>query len=97
MSQLFSGDLRVPRETSGGPPIAPGWASVQRLGVGDGHGVQDLVQELQGSVQVDLDPAGGLLDALAGVVRPPALDEAHPEDAQPPEVVDADARRCRQT
>lgn len=48
-------------------------------------------------MQVDLDPAGGLLDALAGVVRSPALDKTHPEDAQPPKVVDADARRCRQT
>lgn len=48
-------------------------------------------------MQVDLDPAGGLLDALAGVVRSPALDKAHPEDTQPPQVVYADARCCRQT
>lgn len=46
---------------------------------------------------MDLDPAGGLLDALAGVVRSPALDKTHPEDAQPPQVIYADACRCRQT
>lgn len=71
--------------------------SVQGLGVGDGHGVQDLVQQLQSPVQVDLDPARRLLDALPGVVGPPALHEAHPQDAQAAQVVHADARRRRQT
>lgn len=71
--------------------------SVQGLGVGDGHGVQHLVQQLQGPVQVDLDPARRLLDALPGVVGPPALHEAHPQDAQAPQVVHADARGRRQT
>lgn len=65
--------------------------SVERLGVGYGHGVQDFVQELQGSVQVDLDPAWRFLDALARVIGPPALDEAHPQDAQPAQVVNPDA------
>lgn len=71
--------------------------SVQGLGVGDGHGVQDLVQQLQSPVQVDLDPARRLLDALPGVVGPPALHEAHPQDAQAAQVVHADARGGRQT
>lgn len=71
--------------------------SVQGLGVGDGHGVQDLVQQLQSPVQVDLDPARRLLDALPGVVGPPPLHKAEPQDAQAPQVVHADARRCRQT
>ena len=73
------------------------WVSVQGLWVSDGHGVLHLVQQLQGPVQVDLDPARGLLDALPGVVGPPALDEAHAQDAQAPQVVHADARRSRQT
>jgi len=34
-----------------------------------------------------LHPAGGVLDALPGVIRPPALHEAQAQDAQPPEVI----------
>lgn len=75
----------------------PVCGSVEGLGVCDGHGVEDLVQQLQGSVQVDLDPTRRLLDALPGVVGPPALHEAHPQDAQAPQVVDADARGGGQT
>lgn len=71
--------------------------SVEGLGVGDGHGVQDLVQQLQSPVQVDFDPARRLLDALPGVIGPPTLHEAHPQDAQPAQVVHADARGGRQT
>lgn len=70
---------------------------VERLRVRDGHGVQHLIQQLQSAVEVDLDPAGRLLDALPRVVRPPALDEAHAQDAKPAQVVHADARRRRQT
>lgn len=40
---------------------------------------------------MDLDPAGGLLDARPGVVGTPALDEAHAQDAQSPQVVHSDA------
>lgn len=71
--------------------------SVQRLGVSDGHGVKDLVQELQGPVQVDFDPARGLLDALPGVVGPPAFNKTHPENAEPSEVIDPDAGGGRET
>lgn len=46
---------------------------------------------------MDLDPAGGLLDALPGVVGTPALDEAHPENAEPAEVVHTDAGSCWET
>ena len=56
-----------------------------------GDGVEDLVKELEGTVEVDLDPARRLLDRLSVVVRAPPLDEAQPEDAEPAEVVDADA------
>lgn len=59
--------------------------------------MQHLVQQLQGAVQVDLDPARRLLDALPRVVGPPALDKAHPQDAQAPQVIHADASRGRQT
>ena len=47
-------------------------------------------------MQLDLDPAGRFLDALAGVVGPPALDKAKAEDTQTTQVVHADARRRRQ-
>lgn len=46
---------------------------------------------------MDLDPAGGLLDALPGVVGTPALDEAHPENAEPAEVVHTDTGCRRET
>ena len=74
-----------------------GGCSVKRLGVSDGHGVQHLVQQLQGPVQVDLDPARGLLDALPWVVGAPALYKAHPEDAEAPQVVHPDPCCRRQT
>lgn len=97
LPQLFRGILREdvrPDEGFQRCAAAAVATSVQRLRVCDGHRVQNLVQQLQRSVQMDLDPAGGLLDALAGVVGSPALDKTHPEDAQPTEVVNADARRC---
>ena len=52
-----------------------------------GHGIEDIVEELECSVELYLHPAGRLLDALSAVVRSPALDEAEPEDAEPPEVI----------
>lgn len=44
-------------------------------------------------MQVDLNPAGGFLDALAGVVGTPAFNEAHPENTQPSKVVYPDTSR----
>lgn len=67
--------------------------SVQGLRVSDGHGVEHLVQQLQGAVQVDLDPAGRLFNALPWVVRAPALHKAHAQDAQASQVVHTDS--CR--
>lgn len=67
--------------------------SVEGLRVSDGHGVENFVQQLQGAVQVDLDPAGRLFDALPWVVRAPALHKAHAQDAQAPQVVHTNA--CR--
>lgn len=52
-----------------------------------GHVVEDVVEELEGSVERDLNPTRGLLDALAAVIRTPALHKAQAEYAQPPEVV----------
>lgn len=40
---------------------------------------------------MDLDPAGRFFDALPGVVRPPPFYKAHPQDAQPAQVVNTDA------
>ncbi|KAF3834453.1 hypothetical protein F7725_025657 [Dissostichus mawsoni] len=61
------------------------------------HSVQHLVQQLQSAVQVDLHPAGGVFDALPGVVGPPTLYEAESQDTQTPQVVHPDPRGCRQT
>ena len=52
-----------------------------------GHVVEDVVQELECAVELDLHPAGRLLDALPAVVRSPALDKAEAEDAESPKVV----------
>lgn len=59
--------------------------------------MKDLVQQLQSPVQVNFDPAGGLLDALPRVVRPPAFHKTHSENAKPSEVIDPNAGGCRQT
>lgn len=71
--------------------------SVQRLWVSYGHGVQHLVQELQSPVQVDLDPAWCLLNALSWVIGTPTFHKAHAQDAQPAQVIHTDASGCRQT
>ena len=44
---------------------------------------EDLIQNLKGSVELNLDPARSLLDGLPVVVRAPALDEGQPENAEP--------------
>ena len=44
---------------------------------------EDLIQNLKGSVELNLDPAWSLLDGLPVVVRAPALDERQPENAEP--------------
>lgn len=46
---------------------------------------------------MDLNPAGCLFDALPWVVRPPALHEAHSQDAQPAQVINPNACSSRQT
>lgn len=48
-------------------------------------------------MQVDFDPARRLFDALPRVIGAPTFDEAHPEDAQAAQVVDADPGGGRQT
>ena len=54
-----------------GPGLGIGQA-VLDLGLG-WHVVKDIVEELECAVQRDLDPTWRLLDALATVVRAPAL------------------------
>jgi hypothetical protein len=62
------------------------------LGLRRRHRVQDLVAELQGAVQVDLDPAWSLLNRPPRrVVLAPSLYKRQAEDAQATEVVHADA------
>lgn len=46
---------------------------------------------------MDLNPAGCLFDALPWVVGPPALHEAHSQDAQPAQVINPNACSSRQT
>ncbi len=41
-------------------------------------GMEQLVRQLQGPMELDLDPAWGFLDGLPVVVRAPALDEGQP-------------------
>lgn len=45
------------------------------------HLSEHLVEPLQRSVEMDLDPARGAGDVLAVVLRTPALDEAHADGA----------------
>ena len=59
--------------------------------------MQHFIQKLQSTVQVDFHPAGSVLDALPRVVWPPALDEAQPQDTQPPEIIDTDSCCRRKT
>ncbi len=49
--------------------------------------VQHLVEQLQRSVQVNLQPAGGVLDALTRVIAPPTFNEAQTHNTQPAQVV----------
>lgn len=63
----------------------------------DGHRVQHLVEQLQRSVQVHLDPARCVLDRVARIVGTPALDEAQTQNAQAPQIVDANAGGRGQT
>lgn len=69
---------------------APQGSSVGRSWVSQGHRVEHLVQQLQCPVQVHLHPAGGVLDALPGIVRPPTLHETQPQDTEASQVVHSD-------
>lgn len=51
--------------------------------------VQHLVKQLQRSVQVDLQPAGGVLDALTRVITAPSLNKAQTHNTEPSQVVHA--------
>ena len=49
--------------------------------------MQHLVEKLQRPVQVNLQPAGGVFDALSRVVTAPTFNEAQTHDTQPTQVV----------
>lgn len=63
----------------------------------DGHCVQNLVEQLQSSMQMNFDPARCVLDGVARIIRTPALDKAQPENAKTSQIVDANASGCGQT
>lgn len=52
------------------------------------HLGQNLVQPLQGTVQMQLDPAWSACDSLPPVLGSPAFDKAHADGAHPCELVD---------
>ena len=52
-----------------------------------GHVVEDIVQELEGTVELDLYPTGGLLYALPPIVWTPPLDKTQPKNAESPKVI----------
>jgi hypothetical protein len=56
--------------------------------------VQDFVEKLKRTMEMDLDPARRVFDGLARVVWTPALDEAQAEDAETTKIVDADTGSC---
>ena len=70
---------------------------MSRTAIADRHRVENLVEDLQSSMEVNFDPAWRLLDRLPVVVRPPALHKGEPEDAKPPEVVHPDPSRSSKT
>lgn len=59
----------------------------------DRHLVQNLVQQLQRTVQMYLYPARRLLDGLPWIIRTPSLDKGQPQNAQSSQVVHTDAGR----
>jgi hypothetical protein len=57
--------------------------------------VQDFVEELKGTMQMNFNPARGVFDRLAWVIGSPALDETQPKDAQSSKVINSDTSGCR--
>ena len=69
-------------------PLRPSLAVGAALVCRGAHLLQDLVQPLQGPVEVDLYPAGRGRDLLPPVLLPPALHERYPDGAHPRQIVD---------
>lgn len=63
----------------------------------DRHLMQHLVQQLQGPVQMHLDPAGRFFDRLSGIVGAPTLHERQSQDAEASQIVHPDASRRGKT
>lgn len=75
----------VAQEAGSGPQIA------------DRQRLKNLVEQLKGTMELDLDPARGVLDRWSRIIGPPALDKAQPDDAEPSKVISPDAGGGRQT
>lgn len=71
--------------------IIPTWIPHLGSGAINGHGMQHLIEQLQCTMQMHLNPAGRLLDRLSRVIRSPALDKAQSQYAQATQIVHTDA------
>jgi hypothetical protein len=60
----------------------------------DGHVVQDFVEKLKGTMQMNLDPTRCILDGLTWVIGTPAFDKAQSKYAETTEIIDADSGSC---
>jgi len=61
----------------------------------DGHGMQHLVEQLEGTMQMHLDPAGRLLDWLSWIIRSPSLDKAQSQYTKTTQIIDSNASSSR--
>lgn len=77
--------------------IVLGWAEDRELGLGHtgaayggrAHLGQNLVQPLEGPVQMQLDPAGGARHCLPSVLCSPAFDKTHANGAHPGQLINS--------
>lgn len=61
------------------------------------HGVQNFIQQLESTMQVDFDPTRSLLDTLPSVVRTPAFDKRQSKDAKSSQIIHTDSSCTRQS
>lgn len=61
------------------------------------HRLKDLIEELKGSVELDLDPTRRLFDRWPWIIRSPAFDKAQLNDTESSQVVHPNSSSSRQT
>lgn len=59
--------------------------------------LKNFVQQLKGTVELDLDPARGVLDGWTGIVGSPSLNKAQSNDTQSSQIICSNAGCSRQT